>query len=291
MPLALYKPPSHSPMPTTLYPALCIRMAALEPTLPKPWMMTRVSSLRHVEVLDGLVADDHHAAAGGLAASARSAHVQRLAGHDGRHGLAHVHGVGVHHPRHGLLVGVDVGRGHVFLRADELDELGGVAAGHALQFAARHVLGIADDAALGAAEGNVHHRALPGHPARQRAHFVERDVGRIANAALGRAAGDGVLHPISGEDLQLSVVHVDRDVDDDLAVGLLQHPPQPFVELQFFGSQVEAGSLLFPRIAFLFQRVCGSHTFSEYLANVRIGTQRSQASRYQAKRMKYMQGR
>ena len=193
--------------------------------------MTRVSSRAHVELLDRFVADDHHAAAGGLAAPARSAHIQRLAGHDGRHRLAHVHGVGVHHPRHGLLVGVDVGRGHVFLRTDELDQLGGVAARHALQLAARHVLGIADDAALGAAEGNVDHRALPRHPARQRAHFVERHIGRIANAALRRAARNRVLHPVSGEDLQLSVVHVDRDVDDDLAVGLAKHSPQAFIEL------------------------------------------------------------
>ena len=215
--------------------------------------MTRVFSSVHLEVLDRLVADDHHAAAGGLAASARAAHVQRLAGDDGGHGLAHVHGVGVHHPRHHLLVGVDVGSGHVFLRADELDELGGVAAGHALQFAARHVLGIADDAALGAAEGNVHHRALPGHPAGQRAHFVERDVGRIANAALGRAARDGVLHAISGEDLDAARVQRDGDVNDDFAIRLLQHAPQAFVELQLFGSLIESGSLLLPGILFLLQ--------------------------------------
>ena len=109
---------------------------------------------------------------------------ERLAGHDGGHGLAHVHGVGVHHPGHGLLVGVDVGRGNVFFRPDELDQLRGVAAGHALQFALRHLVRIADDAALGAAEGNVDHGALPGHPAGQGAHFVEGDVGRVADAAF-----------------------------------------------------------------------------------------------------------
>ena len=216
-------------------------------------MMTRVFSLRHLEVLDRLVADDHHAAAGGLAASARAAHVQRLAGYDGRHGLAHVHGVGVHHPRHRLLVGVDVGSGHVLLRADELDELSGVAAGQALQFAARHVLGIADDAALGAAERNVHHRALPGHPARQGAHFVKRHVGRIAYAALSRTARDGMLHSVSGEDLDAGRCPGDRDVNDDFAIGLLQHAPQAFIELQLFGSLIEAGSLLLPGILFLLQ--------------------------------------
>ena len=115
------------------------------------------------------------------------------------HRLPHVHGVGVHHPCHGLLVGVDVGRGNVFFRADEFDQLGGVAAGHALQFAARHLLGIADDAALGAAKGNIDHGAFPGHPTGQRAHFVQRHVRRIAHAALGRAARNGMLHPVAGK--------------------------------------------------------------------------------------------
>ena len=89
----------------------------------------------------------------------------------------HVHGVGVHDPGHRLLVGVHVGRGNILFRADELDDLGCVAARHALQFALAHLFGIADDAALGAAERNIHDRALPGHPAGQRAHFVQRDIG------------------------------------------------------------------------------------------------------------------
>ena len=56
--------------------------AALEPTLPKPWMMTRQPSRGHVEVLECLVADDADAAAGGLTASARAADVDGLAGDD-----------------------------------------------------------------------------------------------------------------------------------------------------------------------------------------------------------------
>ena len=208
-------------------------------------------------------ADDHHAAAGGFAASARSAHVQRLAGDNSRNGLPHVHGVGVHHPRHGLFVGVDVGRGNVFLGADELDELGGVAAGHALQFAARHVLGIANDSALGSAEGDVHHGALPGHPTGEGANFIERYVGRVAHAALGRAARDGVLHTVAGEDFQSAAVHHHRDVDDDFAVGLLQHAPQAFIEIEFAGGDVKARGLLFPGIGFLRVHCRGCHKVSE----------------------------
>ena len=90
----------------------------------------------HLEVLDRLIADNHHAASRRLAASTRTAHVQRLASHNGGNGLAHVHGVGVHHPRHDLLVRIDVGCGDVLLRADELDELSRVAAGETFQLAA-----------------------------------------------------------------------------------------------------------------------------------------------------------
>ena len=174
------------------------------------------------ELLDRLVAHDHDAAAGGFAAAARAANIDGLAGDHGGHGLAHVHGVGIHHPGHGLLVGVHVGSGHVFFRADELDQFRGIAAGHALQFALGHLVGIANHSAFGAAERNVDHGALPGHPAGQGANFVQGDVGRVAQAALGRTAGDGVLHPEAGKDLEMAVVHHDRNVQDDLPGGIPQ---------------------------------------------------------------------
>ena len=68
----------------------------------------------------------------------------------------------------------------------KVDDLGGVAARDALQFAIGKHVRIADDAALGAAERDVDHRAFPGHPGSQRAHFVERHIGRKADAALCR---------------------------------------------------------------------------------------------------------
>ena len=169
------------------------------------------------------------------------------------HGLAHVHGVGVHDPGHGLLVGAHVGRGNVFLRADELDQLGGVAAGHALQLALRHLSGIADDAALGAAEGDVDDGALPGHPAGQRAHFVERDVGRVADAALAGAARDGVLDAVAGEDFDGAVVHADGDVDGDLADGRAQDLHDSGVEIEFLCGDIESSGLCFPGVGLLLE--------------------------------------
>ena len=74
-------------------------------------------------------------------------------------------------------------------------------------------VGIADDAAFAAAEGDVDHGAFPGHPGGQRADFVEGDVGREADAAFGGAARNGVLHAIAGEDLQAPVVELHRNVN------------------------------------------------------------------------------
>src|SRR5205807_5204317 len=128
---------------------------------------------RQAKLLDGLVAYHHHAAAGSLAASTGAADVDGLPRHHRRDCLAHVHGIGVHHPRHDLFVGIHVGRGNVFFRSDEFDQLGGVAPRHALDFAHRHFVRIADHATLGAAEGNIDYRALPGHPTGQRANFIE----------------------------------------------------------------------------------------------------------------------
>ena len=128
-----------------------------------------------------------------------------------------MHGVGVHDPGHSLLVGVHVGGGDVFFGADELDEFGGIAAGHAFEFALRHFLRIADDSAFRAAEGDVDDGALPGHPGGEGADFVESDVGRVTDAAFGGASSDGVLHAVAGEDFDRAVIHADGDVNDDLA--------------------------------------------------------------------------
>ena len=149
------------------------------------------------EVLRRLARDDHDAAPSRLAPPERSAQIHRLAGDDRGLGVADVHAVGVHHPRHDLLVGVDVGRRHVLLGADGIDDLGDVAPRERLELAARHPRRVADDAAFAAAERDVRDRALPGHPRRERRHLVERHVRVIADAALGRAERDVVHAPDS----------------------------------------------------------------------------------------------
>ena len=162
-----------------------------------------------------------------------------------------MHGVGIHDPGHGLLVGVHVRGGNVFFRADELNESGCVAPGHPLELALAHVLGIADDAAFGAPEGNVDDGALPRHPRGESADFIERDIGRVSDAALGGAARYGVLNAVAGEDFDAAVIHGDGDVNDDLAGGIAKNLPDAFVEVEATGGFIEAGGLREPRVFLL----------------------------------------
>ncbi len=207
----------------------------------------------HAEMLHGFIADDRDAATGRFFSPAGAAEVDGLAGDDGVDGLAHVHGVGVHDPSHGLLVGAHIGRGNILFRADELDEFGGVAASHALELALGHFFGVADDAAFGAAEGDVNDSTLPGHPGSECADFVEGDVRGIADAAFGRAAGDGVLDAVAGKDLDGAVVHADGDVDNEFAGGVAENLPNAGVEVEFGCGEVESSGLGFPGISFLLE--------------------------------------
>src|SRR4030095_5111890 len=73
--------------------------------------------------------------------------------------------VGVRDPGHLARPAPVVGRGDVNARPDEvlLDELRGVAARDPLELGERDLARVDPDRALGAAEGNVHDRALVGH--------------------------------------------------------------------------------------------------------------------------------
>src|SRR6185312_8608169 len=185
---------------------------------------------RHAEMLQRLVAANAYTAPRGLTPSSGPAHIHRLAGHHRGHRLPHVHGVGVHDPRHRLFVGIHVRSGNIFFRSEKFNELRRVAPRHAFELALRHLLRIADHAALGSAEWNVDHSTLPRHPACQRAHFVQRHIGRVTYATLAWSAGHGVQHTVAGKNLDGSIVHPDRDVNDDFARRTPQYLPDSGVE-------------------------------------------------------------
>ena len=88
------------------------------------------------------------------------------------------------------------------------------------QLALRQLLGVDDDAALAAAIGDAHDGALPGHPHREGLDLVEGDVLVVADAALGWASAEVVLDAIAREHAHRTVVHLHREVDVQLALGL-----------------------------------------------------------------------
>ncbi len=122
------------------------------------------------------------------------------------------------------------GAGMSLLRADQRENCAGVAARHALQFAQRHVLRIAGYSALGAAEGNVDHRALPRHPGGQRLYLVESHLRVVADAALGGSAHRAVLNAISLKAMNVPVIHAHRHSHGQNPFGILDHLPNIVAE-------------------------------------------------------------
>ncbi len=165
----------------------------------------------------------------------------RLAGDDPRRRLADVLAVGVHEPRHLALARRHVGGGYVLIGADHRHQLAGEATSGPLHLGGRETVGVAADAALGAAEGQAEQSALEAHPERQGGALAERDAGRVAYAALGRAEREGVLDPVAGEALDLAAVAADREVDDDRAARLQQAGAGVGVEPEQVGGLVELG--------------------------------------------------
>ena len=128
-------------------------------------------------------------------------------------------------------------------------------------------LGIADDAALGAAERNVDQRAFPGHPHRQRLDLVERHVGMEADAALARSARQVVLHAIAGKHAKGAVVHADGNRNLEHALGLTQIAVERFVQTDQQPDFVELALRHLPNvIARLYGRKILSSHISYYTA-------------------------
>ncbi len=136
-------------------------------------------------------------------------------------GADHVR-VSVHHPRHRLAVRAHVRRGDVVLGADVLAERVREAARDAGELRLRHRARVELDAALAAAVRQAHQRALPRHHRRERLDLVERHHRRVAHAALERTEDVVVLNAVALEEPHLAVIHLHREVHDDLVLRLAE---------------------------------------------------------------------
>jgi len=144
----------------------------------------------------------------------------------------HVLGVLIHHPGHDLGVRVDVGRGHVDVRADELGVRTRIGAAQALQFAAGQFLRVAHHAALPAAKRQVQQGALPGHPGCQGTHGVDSLIGVETDAALGGAFRVVVLDAEGLEDPDGAVIHAYGDMDVHFAHRLPENGMDTRIQVQ-----------------------------------------------------------
>lgn len=198
--------------------------------MPKPWTAAVQSRGSRPCLRRACQSGDDNAARGSPGSAGGAAQGDRFAGHDAGHGVAGVDGVGVHHPRHDSLVGADVGSRGVAFRADEGEDLAGVATGDALEFLAGQRGGIDGDSALGAAIGDADDRAFPGHPHREGGDFVDVGVGVEADATFGGSAGQVVLHAVPVQDGGGAVVATKRHRDRQGTAGRGQGGAQAIVE-------------------------------------------------------------
>jgi hypothetical protein len=194
--------------------------------LPNPWTATDAG------LTQGRKRRDHHAATGRTRAALRTADADRLAGDDARDGVALIDRVRVHEPGHGLLVGADIGRRDVLLRADDRANFAGVPAGHPLELGLAVEPGVDRDATLCAAVRNADQRALPRHPHREGPHLI--DVGRrvIADAALCRTTREVVLDPIAAQHLDVAVVAAQRNAHGHLTARCREQLMHAVVEIE-----------------------------------------------------------
>jgi hypothetical protein len=82
--------------------------------------------------------------------------------------------------------------------------------------------------------------------------------GAEADAAFARAAGDGMLHAVAGEDFQAAIVQLDGDVDGDFLGRGAQDFAQTVVQIEAGGGLVKAGFGGQPGVLLLFERQRGA---------------------------------
>src|SRR5262249_6251174 len=104
---------------------------------------------------------------------------------------------------------------------------------------AAHLSRAPTPAAFRPPERQVHDRALPVHPRRERLYFLERHLHVEPNTAFGGAARRIVEHAVTGEHLDFAVVHHHRHGHGDLLLGVPKHLVQPWLQIQQLRGPIE----------------------------------------------------
>ena len=147
-----------------------------------------------------------------------------------------------------LGVGHDVGCGDVGVRAYEAVKLAYIAAAEFFLLGHGECSGVADNAAFGAAQGDVRNGAFPGHPHREGAYGVCGFVWVETDAAFAWASGVVVEDSVGLEDLCVAIVHFDGDGEVQFFHWLAQECFQAIVKLELFGNVVELNLCVFIRV-------------------------------------------
>jgi hypothetical protein len=172
----------------------------------------------HAECVAGFANHDHTAPGGRVAPPLASSQRQRLVRHDPGLMLICDCLVLVHHPRHRLWVRVHIGGGNVALDSDVLPERAHVCPGRILEFPGGHLPRVADNGSLSAAQREINHCGLPRHPPRLGPNRIHGFVRVKPDPPFRRAACKIVLNAIPVKDARLSVVHLNREGELELAL-------------------------------------------------------------------------
>ena len=186
------------------------------PTLPNPWIATRVFSRLAAEPAQELRHDDPDAAAGCFFAAMQTVQLHRLAG-DTRRRETVILFVLIRDPGHRLGARAHVGSRDIAVGAEHVVDFVDEFSSDPFEFAAAVFTRVDRDPPFGSAVGKIHDGRLPGHQCSQRAHLVEIDFVVVTQPSFHRPARVIVLDAVPLKNSQFAVVQFDGDLDGDFA--------------------------------------------------------------------------
>ena len=158
---------------------------------------------------------EHETTAGGFISAERSAGGKRFAGHYARLPAAGKGCIFISNPCHDLAVRIDIRCRYILVRSDDWINFTHITAGESFQFSLGQFVRIHADAPFSPAVGNISNGIFNRHPCSQCFDFIFIALRMETDAALGCAAGCGMLHAVTGEDFHMTIIHTDRNAHSE----------------------------------------------------------------------------